>query len=121
MEKLTSQEEEAMRVIWSNGKGVIKDFLEKYPEPKLPYTTLASIVKNLHRKGYLDAKLYGNTYVYSPRVTEEEYKNKFLSRIVDNYFNSSYSNLVTFFAKKQKISAEELKEIISMIEKDKNE
>jgi len=117
MEKLTPQEEEAMRTIWSHGQGVIKDFLEKYPKPKPPYTTLASVVKNLHRKGYLDAKLYGNTYVYSPRITEEEYTNKYLSRIVDNYFDSSYQNLVTFFAKKQRISADELKEIIHMIEK----
>jgi predicted transcriptional regulator len=118
MDKLTPQEEEAMRIIWSNGQGVIKEFLDKYPEPQPPYTTLASIVKNLHRKGFLDAKLYGNTYVYSPRIKEEEYKNKFLSRIVDNYFDSSYLNMVTYFAKKQQISTEELKNIIRMIEKD---
>ena len=116
---LTHQEEEAMLIIWSNGPGIIKDFLDKYPAPQPPYTTLASIVKKLHRKGYLNAKLYGNTYLYSPRITEEEYKNKFISGIVDDYFDNSYSNMVTFFAKKQKISANELKEIIKMIETDK--
>ena len=120
MEKLTHQEEEAMLIIWSNGSGVIKDFLDKYPEPQPPYTTLASIVKNLHRKGYLEAKLYGNTYLYSPRITEEEYKNKFISGIVDNYFDNSYSKMVTFFAQKQKISTDELKEIIRIIDNNQN-
>lgn len=119
MEKLTQQEEEAMRIVWKTGEGVIKDFLEKYPEPQPPYTTLASIVKNLERKGYLSSKRYGNTSVYKPRVSEEEYKNKFLSGVVQNYFENSYLEMVTFFAKKKKISTKELQAIIALIENDK--
>lgn len=118
MEKLSQQEEEAMRIIWKTGEGVIKDFLDKYPEPQPPYTTLASIVKNLERKGYLNSKRYGNTSVYTQRVSEEEYTNKFLSGVVQQYFDNSYSKMVTFFANKQKISAKELKEIIHLIEND---
>lgn len=121
MEKLTPQEEEAMRVVWSVGEDVIKAYLERYPDPKPPYTTLASIIKNLHRKGYLDARLVGNTYVYKPRITEEEYTTRHLSGIVRTYFDDSYQNLVTFFARKQKISAEDLKAIIRLIENDQTD
>lgn len=121
MERLSPQEEEAMLIIWKTGPGFIKDYLEKYPDPKPPYTTLASNVKNLERKGFLKSKHYGNTYEYTPRITEEEYKNKFLSGVVENYFDSSYRDMVTFFAKKQKISADELKDIIRIIEKDQND
>jgi Predicted transcriptional regulator len=120
MEKLTPQEEEAMLIIWKTGPGFIKDFLDKYPEPQPPYTTLASIVKNLERKGFLLSKRYGNTYEYTSRVTEEEYKNKFLSGVVENYFENSYRDMVSFFARKQKISADELKDIIKMIEHHQN-
>jgi len=121
MEKLTPQEEEAMLIIWKTGPGFIKDYLEKYPDPKPPYTTLASNVKNLEHKGFLKSKHYGNTYEYTPRITEEEYKNKFLSGVVENYFDSSYRDMVTFFAKKQKISTDELKDIIRIIEKDQDD
>lgn len=117
MNKLTHQEEEVMLVIWTYGQGFIKDYLEKLPDPKPPYTTLASIVKNLERKGYLSGKRYGNTYEYSPLVTEENYKKHFISGVVSNYFENSYKEMVSFFAKEQKISAEELQEIIRMIEK----
>ncbi|NLT03999.1 MAG: BlaI/MecI/CopY family transcriptional regulator [Bacteroidales bacterium] len=120
MEKLTPQEEEAMRIVWSTGEEVIKTYLERYPEPKPPYTTLASIIKNLQRKGYLDARLVGNTYVYKPRISEEEYTSRHLSGIVSTYFDDSYQNLVTFFAKKQKISTDDLKAIIRLIENDKS-
>lgn len=120
MEKLTPQEEEAMRIIWKTGPGFIKDYLDKYTEPQPPYTTLASIVKNLERKGYLFSRRYGNTYEYTPRVAEEEYKNKFLSGIVEHYFENSYQDMVTFFAKKHKISSDELREIIRNIENNEN-
>ncbi|MDD2284879.1 MAG: BlaI/MecI/CopY family transcriptional regulator [Paludibacter sp.] len=117
MEKLTHQEEELMLIIFQQGKGFIKDFIEKMPEPRPPYTTVASIVKNLKRKGYLTSIAYGNTYEYSPAIEESEYKSKYLSGVVRNYFENSYKEMVSFFVEKQKISADELKEIIQLIEK----
>ena len=61
MEKLTIQEEEVMLHIWSMGECFVKDIVAKFPEPKPPYTTVASIVNNLKRKGYVTAKRFGNT------------------------------------------------------------
>ena len=117
MEKLTYQEQEMMLIIYQQGKGFIKDFIEKMEEPRPPYTTVASIVKNLERKGYVKAKRYGNTYEYSPVMEESEYKSRFMSGVVQNYFENSYKEMVSFFVEKQKISAEELQEIIKLIEK----
>jgi len=117
MKYLTPQEEEAMLIIWRLGKGFVKDILEQYPEPHPPYTTLASTVKNLERKGYVASRLYGNTYEYKPVVCEKEYKKQFMSGFVKDYFCNSYSELVTFFAREQRISTDELKKIISIIEK----
>ncbi|NDV46146.1 BlaI/MecI/CopY family transcriptional regulator [Paludibacter sp. 221] len=117
MEKLTYQEEELMLIIWEQGKGFIKDFLQKMEEPPPPYTTVASVVKNLEKKGYVTSKRYGNTYEYSPIVDENDYKSKFMSNVVRNYFENSYKEMVSFFVQKQKISTEELQEIIKLIEK----
>lgn len=118
MEKLTFQEEEIMLIIWQQKEGVIKDFLNRMEEPRPPYTTVASIVKNLEKKGFVQARRFGNTYVYTPAVEESDYKNRFLSGVVQNYFANSYKEMVTFFARKQKISAKELQEIIRLIEKE---
>ena len=108
MEKLTIQEEEAMLYI-----------VAKYPKPAPPYTTVASIVKNLERKQYIRAARVGNTYQYTPLIRESEYKRTFMSGFVRNYFENSYKEMVSFFAKDQKISANALKDIIDMIEKGK--
>ncbi|MDH6534711.1 BlaI/MecI/CopY family transcriptional regulator [Parabacteroides sp. 52] len=119
MEKLTLQEEEVMRRIWRTAPCFVKDILATYEEPKPPYTTLASVVKNLERKKYVKAKRNGNTYEYHPLIEESEYKRTFMSGVVTNYFADSYKEMVSFFAKEQKISPDDLKEIIDMIEKGK--
>jgi len=117
MEHLTPQEEETMLIIWRLGSGFVKDFLEQYREPRPPYTTLASTVKNLERKKYVKSRRYGNTYEYTPIICEMEYKKQYMSGIVKDFFCNSYSEMVTFFAREQRISADELKEIIRIIEK----
>lgn len=119
MDKLTNQEEEVMIFIWEIGPCYVKDIVTKFPEPYPPYTTIASIVKNLERKEYLSSKRYGNTYEYTPLIKETEYKKTFISGVVRNYFENSYKEMVSFFAREHKISADELKEIINQIEKGK--
>jgi BlaI family transcriptional regulator, penicillinase repressor len=116
MEKLTSQEEQAMQVIWKTGEGNVKMFLDNMELPSPPYTTLASTIKNLEKKGLLESRLVGNMYLYKPALTEEEYKKNFMSGVVKNYFDNSYKELVNFFVEQKKLSPKELKEIIDMIE-----
>jgi BlaI family penicillinase repressor len=117
MEKLSQQEEEAMQAVWQTGTGFIRDFLEQLNEPKPPYTTLASTIKNLEHKKFLTSEKLGNSYRYTAAIAEEEYKKRFVSGFVSDYFKNSYKDLVTFFANDKKISASELKEIIKLIEK----
>ena len=121
MEKLTIQEEEGMRHIWALGRCCIKDIVERYPEPRPPYTTIASVVTNLKRKDYVRAIRVGNTYLYTPLIEESEYKRTFMTGFVNHYFKNSFKEMVSFFAKEQKISTDELKDIIHMIEKGKEE
>lgn len=116
MEKLSNQEESVMIHIWKLKECVVKDILNEIEDPKPPYTTLASIVRNLEQKGYLNSKKYGNVYVYSPKIKEDDYKKVFMSNVVESYFKNSYKELVSFFVKEEKISSEELAEIIKMIE-----
>jgi BlaI family transcriptional regulator, penicillinase repressor len=117
MEKLTHTEEEAMQAVWHTGEGNVKSFMENMDAPA-PYTTVASIIKNLEKKGYLSSRLVGNAYLYKPAVSEEEYKKKFMNNVVKEYFDNSYKEMVNFFVEQKKLSAKELKEIIGLIEKE---
>ena len=104
-----------MQLVWRNGGGFIKELLDSMDGEKVPYTTLGSTLAKLKSKGYVNAVRYANAYRYEPLVAEEVYKKAFMKGFVNNYFRNSYKELVSFFAKEEKISAEELDEILDMI------
>ena len=119
MEKLTNKEEEVMHILWRLKKAFVKDILEEITEDKPHYNTLSTIVRKLEDKGYVAYKAYGKTHQYYPIVKKEDYRKGFFGKAIDNYFNNSYKNVVSFFAKEEKISVDELKDIIKELEKNK--
>jgi predicted transcriptional regulator len=120
MEKLTPKEEEVLQLLWQVKKSFVKDLLARMPEPKPHYNTLSTIIRNLEEKGYVGYTAYGTTYEYYPLISQEQYKENSIAKILSRYFDNSYKNLVAFFAQEEKISAEELKEIMDIINKKKN-
>ena len=104
MEKLTIQEEEAMLSIWQIGGGFIKEVLDNLKGDKPPYTTLASTIRNLERKGFVKAVKYANAKRYEPLISEVDYKAKFMNGFVGDYFRNSYKEMVSFFVKEEKLS-----------------
>ena len=117
LEKLTNKEEEVMRVLWDMQRAFVKDMLPHFTEPKLHYNTVSTIIRNLEEKGYVSHTQFGNTYEYFPAVKKEDYQNHFvLNKVVGGYFNDSYKDLVAYFAKQEKVTPDDLREIIRMIE-----
>ena len=53
MERLTQQEEEVMIYFWKMGPSFIREIVNEMPEPKPPYTSVASVVRNLEKKKIL--------------------------------------------------------------------
>lgn len=116
MEKLTIQEEEAMQAIWKLNGGFVKEILDQISS-NIPYTTLASTVKNLEKKGYVQPEKHANANKYVPKISQTEYKKSFMSGFVGEYFGNSYKEMVSFFAEEQKLKPEELEEILKLINK----
>jgi len=108
-----------MHILWKLEKAFVKDVLVEINDEKPHYNTLSTIIRNLEEKGYVSYNAFGKTHQYFPIVSKEAYKKRFMTTAIDNYFNSSYKNVVSFFAKEEKISVNELKEIIALIEKEK--
>ncbi len=117
MQKLTNKEEEIMQILWKLKKAFVKEVLAEIKIDPPHYNTLSTIIRNLEEKGFVSHNAYGNTHQYFPVVSMEEYRKPFMNTAIENYFDSSYKNLVSFFAETEKISAEELRSILEMIEK----
>jgi len=116
MKRLTTKEKEIMDLYWLHGPMFVKELLEYYDEPRPHFNTLSTTVRILEKKGFLDHKQFGTSYQYFPLVTEKEYGRSSLAGVIKSYFDDSYLSAVSTFVKDEKISVEELRELIDQIE-----
>ena len=119
MNKLTNKEEEILHALWNLKKAFVKDIIFTLPDPKPHYNTISTIIRNMEDKGYIKHIAFGKTHQYYPAITKEKYRKNYMNKTITNYFENSYKDAVSFFAKEEKISVDELKEIISLIENKK--
>lgn len=116
MEKLTNKEEEIMQILWQMKQAFVNDILEQIPEPKPHYNTLSTIVRLLEEKGFVAHKSYGKSHQYYPIILLEDYRKAHVNDSILKYYGNSISNMVNYFVKEEKLSAEELSELLEIIE-----
>ena len=124
MKHLTNREEEIMEFFWEKGPMFVKELIELFPDPKPHYNTVSTMVRGLEEKEFLSHEQFGNTYRYFAVISREEFSNSSIKNLVSKYFNASYSSVVSMFVEEQKISTEEIKELIRQAKtrrKQKNE
>lgn len=115
MKELTRAEEQIMHVLWALGQGYVKDIIERLPAPKPAYNTVSTIVRILEKKGFVGHEAFGKTHLYRPLVAKEDYTQAFLKNFVKDYFDDSYQELVSFFARDRNLTVSELEEILSAL------
>ena len=118
-QELTKDELEMMQVIWDKEKVLVHDILDVLPEPKPAYNTVSTIVRILEQKGFVGHKAYGRTYEYFALVSKEEYTQRYMATVLDNFFDGSLSRLVNFFSSNKSISVEETDKILEMLKHDR--
>ena len=114
--KLTPKEEEIMNIFWKHGPMFVKELLQYYDDPKPHYNTLSTLVRGLEEKGFIDFNKFGNTYQYFAKISKKHYNHSALNDIVSHLFDNSFTNVVSTFIEEEKISVDELKELIKQIE-----
>lgn len=122
MKALTAKEEEIMNHIWANGEMQIRELQALYDEPQPHVNTLSTLVRILEEKGFLAHRAISTRcYKYFAKVSSEEYRNRSLTGVIDKLFGKSYLGAVSTLVSEEKISVDELKELIRQIEGGENE
>ena len=116
IKKLAAKEEEVMTLFWQHGDMFIRDLLNYYEDPKPHYNTIATQVKFLEEKKFLGRRPMGNTNQYYALISEKEYKGSALSSVISQYFNNSYTSVVSHFIEEESMDLDELKALINQIE-----
>ncbi len=118
MKEITKAQEEILRILWELNDGAVSDIIKKLPDPKPAYTTIATVIKVLEKKGYVSHKKYGKTYVYFPVVSKKEYAHHIVNNSFKGLFNNSFSQIMSFFVKNENLSLNELEELKQLVKKE---
>lgn len=114
---LTEKETELMNILWEHGPLFVREILEKYPDPKPHFNTIATTVRILEGKGYVGHEVFGSSHRFYAIADRSEFRSKSLTEVIRNYFGNSYKIAVSSLIEEEKISVEEVKEILNIIEK----
>lgn len=117
---LTEKETFIMNALWEHGPMYVKEILALYPEPQPHFNTVATTVRILEGKGYVAHEEIGGSHRFHAIARKEDFREKTLANVIKNYFGNSYKNVVSALAEEEKISADDLREILSMIENKRN-
>lgn len=120
MKSLTKAEEQIMQVLWQLKQGFLKDIVEHCPDPKPHSNTVATILKILIEKGFVNYEVQGRNNLYKPGVSKTEYGRKSIQQLVKGYFEGSPAKLVSQFVSDNKLSVEDLEALLQQIKKAKN-
>jgi BlaI family transcriptional regulator, penicillinase repressor len=121
MKELTKAEDQIMQILWQLKKAFVKDIIDKMPNPKPAYNTVSTIVRILETKRFVDHTSYGKTHEYFPVVSKDNYSKFYLNNMLKGYFNGSFQNLVSFFAKDNKLDANDVDALRQLVENLKKE
>jgi predicted transcriptional regulator len=120
MKTLTKAEEQVMLVVWELGQGFLKDIMENIPEPKPHSNTIATLLKILIEKEFVNYEVQGRNNLYKPGVSKAEYGRKSTNQLIKGYFEGSPAKLVSQFVTDNKLSQEELETLLQQIKNAKN-
>ena len=118
MKELTKAEEQIMQLLWKLEKAFVKDIIDEIPDPKPAYNTVSTIIRILEKKGFVDHYAYGKTHEYFPLISRKEYTRSFMKNFMRNYFSGSFQEMVSFFAKEDNMTLDDLDEMMEDLKRD---
>ena len=113
--ELTRGEEEIMQILWRLGDVVVNEIIAQTKEPRPKYTTVATFLKILENKGFVNHTPEGKSHRYYPAVSREEYARGVMSAVLSSYFDGSLAQLVSFFSRHEQIPMREMDEILEIM------
>lgn len=113
---LTEKESIIMNMLWDNGPMFVREMLERYPEPRPHFNTVSTLVRILEGKGYVSHEVVGNSHRFQAIADRSAFQKQGIAEVIRNYFNNSYKMAISALVEDDKLTVDELKEIIEYIE-----
>ena len=117
MKQLTKSEEQIMQVLWKLEKAYLKDIIEEMPEPKPHNNTVNTLLKILIDKEFVSNEVHGRNHFYYPLVSKADYSKSSIANIVENYFEGSFANVVSFMVDTKSLKQKDIDLLLKQLKK----
>lgn len=115
----TELELQILKVLWRQAPLLARDVQAALAEEgrELAKTSVITTLNTMFRKRYLSRKKQANTYLFSPRITEEQVATRVLDDVVDRVFDGSTASAILSLFDARKIDKDELQELRKLIDR----
>jgi BlaI family penicillinase repressor len=114
--QLSKAEEQLMQLLWKHRRAFMKDLIDGYPEPKPATTTVATLLKRMQDKNFVDYKQEGRSREYFPLVKKKDYFSKQVNGLIKSFFNNDTAQFASFFTQETDLSKAQLEELKKIID-----
>ncbi len=115
---LSKSEEQLMQILWKQERAFMRDLIDAYPDPKPAPTTVATLLRRMQDKNFVDYEQLGRSRRYFTLVKKKDYFSKQVNRMIKTFFNDSASQFASFFTKESNLTREELEDLKKLIDKE---
>lgn len=119
----TESELEILQLLWTHGECSVRFINDALNEKReVGYTTTLKIMQIMNDKGLVTRNTENKVHLYRARYQENKVKTKLMSNFISSAFNGSAKDLIMAALGNHKATKEELdeiKDLISQIEKNK--
>jgi predicted transcriptional regulator len=89
-------EREVMEEVWRRGQASVRDVQEAFGE-RVAYTTLMTTLGRLHQKKLLSRHKERHAFLYTPRVSREEFEQTIAKEMIDGLLSSDAKPVLLHF------------------------
>jgi predicted transcriptional regulator len=113
---LSTAEEQLMQLLWKQERAFMKDLIQAHPDPKPATTTVATLLKRMQDKKFVDYTQFGRSREYFPLVEKTDYFSKHVNGLIKDFFNDSAAQFASFFTQETNLNQQELEELRALID-----
>ena len=114
--KLSKAEEQVIHHLWKLDRAFMKELIQEYDLPKPATTTIATLLKRMKDKGFIDYQVYGASRKYFALINKSDYFKGQFSGMLQNFFGNSAAQFASFFTKSTDLTQKELEDLREIID-----
>src|SRR5882672_12964565 len=77
-----------MQILWARGESNVRDVVQQLDRP-LAYTTVMTTLDRLYKKGLLDRRMPDRAFLYSARLSRQEWERRRAGSLVAGFLNGT--------------------------------